>query len=308
VGDFHHEAVFYASDDEYVAGLLPELRAALDADGAVLVAVAEDKAQLLREALGADADRVRFTDMEHLGRNPGRIIPAWRDFLAEPGDGPRLGIGEPAWPGRSADELIECRRHESLLNLAFDGGGSWRLLCPYDMNGLSPEVLADARHSHPHVSVAGVREQSQDYLDSPTVLGWDGPLPEPGAEPAELGFSHKDLPLVRTFVAGLAREAGVEELRVADLVLAVHELATNSLRHATGHGRLRIWREPAALVCEVTDDGHISDPLAGRERVPLGHGGGRGLWLVNQLCDLVQLRSSQAGNVVRLHMSVTAPA
>ena len=39
---FHHEAVFYGGDDEYVAGLLPDLRAALDGGGAVLVAVAED--------------------------------------------------------------------------------------------------------------------------------------------------------------------------------------------------------------------------------------------------------------------------
>src|SRR5688572_13690155 len=101
---FHHEAVFYGSDDEYVAGLLPELRAALDGGGSVLVAVAEDKAQLLREALGVAAGRVAFADMAQLGRNPGRIIPAWREFMADAGPGPRLGIGEPVWPGRTPDE------------------------------------------------------------------------------------------------------------------------------------------------------------------------------------------------------------
>ena len=42
------------------------------------------------------------------------------------------------------------------------------------------------------------------------------------------------------------------------------------------------------------------DPLAGRER-PAGLGdAGRGLWIVNQLCDLVQVR----GGVVRLHVGV----
>ena len=308
MSDFHHEALFYAGDDEYVAGLLPDLKTTLDAGGGVLVAVAEDKAQLLRDALGVAAGRVAFADMAQLGRNPGRIIPAWRDFMAAAGSGPRLGIGEPVWPGRTPDELIECRRHESMLNLAFDGGEAWRLLCPYDMDALSPEVLADARHNHPHVSVAGVTRPSDEYLEPPTVLSWDGALPEPGSPPAELEFTWDDLPLVRRVVGELAREAGVAEPRLADLVLVIHELATNSVRYGGGSGQLRAWRENGSFLCEVADAGHIADPLVGRERVPLGHGGGRGLWLVNQLCDLVQLRSSQAGNVVRVHMSVARAA
>jgi MEDS: MEthanogen/methylotroph, DcmR Sensory domain len=42
------------------------------------------------------------------------------------------GIGEPLFATRSADELVECQRHEALLNLAFqDAPGFW-LLCPYD--------------------------------------------------------------------------------------------------------------------------------------------------------------------------------
>jgi anti-sigma regulatory factor (Ser/Thr protein kinase) len=305
---FHHEAVFYAGDDEYVAGLLPDLCATLDAGGDVLVAVAEDKAQLLRNALGVAAGRVAFADMAQLGRNPGRIIPAWREFMADAGPGPRLGIGEPVWPGRTPDELIECRRHESMLNLAFDGGEPWRLLCPYDMNALSPEVLADARHNHPHVSVAGVTRPSDEYLEPPTVLSWDGALPDPASRPAELKFAWDDLTLVRRFAGELGREAGIAAPRLADLVLAIHELATNSVRHGGGRGRLRVWRENGTFLCEVADAGHIADPLAGRERVPQGDGGGRGLWLVNQLCDLVQLRSSQAGNVVRVHMSVGGAA
>ena len=295
---FHHEAVFYASDEEYVAGLLPDLRAAIDADGVILVAVAADKAQLLTGALGADADRVRFTDMERLGRNPACIIPAWREFVTA--DGPLLGIGEPVWPGRSAAELVECRRHESLLNLAFDGGRPWRLLCPYDVTGLAADVLADARHNHPHVS----GEPCLDYLEPKTVLSWDGRLPAPRAEPADLDFTRDDVALVRMFVAERAAHAGLGGDRLADLVLAVHELVTNSLRHGGGRGVLSVWQENGTLLCEVTDRGHIADPLAGRERPPDARGGGRGLWLVNHLCDLVQVRSLHGGNVIRLHMSL----
>ena len=56
------------------------------------------------------------------------------------------------------------------------------------------------------------------------------------------------------------------------------------------------------MLVEVADEGHIADPLAGRDRPPPDDLGGRGLYLVNQLCDLVQLRSSPDGSVVRIHM------
>jgi hypothetical protein len=42
--------------------------------------------------------------------------------------------------------------------------------------------------------------------------------------------------------------------------------------------------------------------MAGRERPTSERDGGRGLWMVNQLCDLVQLRSFPDGAAVRLHM------
>jgi anti-sigma regulatory factor (Ser/Thr protein kinase) len=300
---FDHEAVFYSSRDEYLAGTLPDIRDTLAADGSVLVAVGDDKRELLTGALGGDGARVRFVDMVELGRNPACIIPVWREFVSD-GAAPLLGIGEPVWPGRSAAELVECRRHESLLNLAFGGVSDWRLLCPYDASALEAGVLADARHNHPHLSEGGRRRASDDYTDAATVLDWDGELPEPRDITSELPFTRRDLQLVRAFVGDRARMAGLGDERTADLVLAVNELASNTIRHGGGYGVLRTWRENGALLVEVADEGHIEDPLAGRERAPDLNGGGRGLWLVNHLCDLVQLRTSESGSVVRLHMSV----
>ena len=103
-------------------------------------------------------------------------------------------------------------------------------------------------------------------------------------------------------MAGHAAAAGLGPDRTADLVLAVDEIASNSLRHGGGRGTLRIWREDGALVCEVRDAGRIEDPLAGRQRPALDRDGGRGLWRVNQLCDLVQLRSFLDGAAVRVHV------
>ena len=301
---FHHEAVFYSTPDEYLAGTLSGIRDTQSAGGSVLVAVGDDKRALLTAALGADATRVRFVDITALGRNPACIIPAWRMFVSDD-PGPLLGIGEPVWPGRSDAELVECRRHESLLNLAFvDDDGDLRLLCPYDAGALDPAVLADARASHPHVSEGGRRRASDDYTDAETALGRDGALPEPDATPSELPFTRRDLQLVRAFVGDRARLAGFDDGRTADLVLAVNELASNTIRHGGGYGLLRTWRENGSLLVEVADEGHIDDPLAGRERAPDLDGGGRGLWLVNHLCDLVQLRTSETGSVVRLHMGM----
>jgi anti-sigma regulatory factor (Ser/Thr protein kinase) len=302
---FHHEAVFYDDREQYLAGTLPDIRQALAGDGAVLVAVGEDKRALLQEALGADADAVAFADMLELGRNPACIIPAWRDFLREAGPGPIVGIGEPVWPGRSDAELVECSRHESLLNLAFDGGRPWRLLCPYDSVHLTPDVLAEACRNHPHLGYEGATEQSGSYDSSHAVLTREDALPAPTGPAAELLFGRHDLSLVREFVGLQGRRAGFDGDRLEDLVLAANELATNSMRHAGGSGILRTWQDDDTFCCEVRDRGRIDDPLAGREYPTDQRGGGRGLWIVNHLCDLVQMRSSASGSVVRLSMTLT---
>jgi anti-sigma regulatory factor (Ser/Thr protein kinase) len=107
---------------------------------------------------------------------------------------------------------------------------------------------------------------------------------------------------VRRLVSTEAARAGFTSASIADLVMAVGEVATNSIQHGGGAGTLRIWRDGDVLVCEIRDRGHFDDPLADRRRPAPRQDGGRGLWLVNQLCDLVQVRSFTTGTTVRLHM------
>lgn len=104
--------------------------------------------------------------------------------------------------------------------------------------------------------------------------------------------------LLSEWAAGL----GLDYERTQHLVLAVTELASNSVRHGGGGGTLRMWREDARLLVEIHDRGHIEEPLVGRTRPGPEQLTGRGLWLVNHLCDLVQIRSAPAGSVVRVHM------
>ena len=170
---FRHEALLYAGPDGFLDGALPFVRAALHAEEPILVMVGPAKIDLLCEALGGDARDIAFADMQEVGANPARIIPAWRDFVDERG---------------------------------------------------------------------------------------------------------------------------------ADLVLAVNEVATNSVLHGGGEGDLLVWIERDAVVCELRDSGRFDHPLAGRVRPEPGRVGGHGLWLANQVCDLVQVRSFPTGTVVRLHL------
>lgn len=284
---------------------------AVRADEAVLVAVGADKAKLLRSALDRDADRVQFADMAQVGRNPTRIISVWRRFLAASvaeGRG-ASGIGEPVWAARTETELVECQRHELLLNLAFADSPPWSLLCPYDVETLTPAVVEESCRSHRFVRQHSDRRESATYLPvGGLVADLDRPLPEPDRVRVELPFDVHTLRAVRQAVAREARRAGLDDDRTGELVFAVNEVASNSVRYGGGAGTLRLWQERAALVCEIRDGGTVADLLVGRGGPADDAAGRRGLWLVNELCDLVQLRSSAGGTVVRLHMVCAAAA
>src|SRR3954451_5861220 len=297
---FRHEAMLYEGAEAFVAGAAPFIRAAVAADEPIMVAVGADKLDLLRSHLGEDADGVVFADMAEVGANPARIIPAWRDFVdANSGSGrPMRGIGEPIWAERTPEEVVECQCHEALLNMAFADAPAFHLLCPYDTAALSDDVIAEAERSHPYVGGA----PSGAYRGHEAVPHFTHPLPEPPERAVEHPISQDSLAELRGLIEQEAEPARLPGRRGHDVVLAVHEIATNSVRHGGGTGTLRVWQDADALVCEVRDRGRIAqEPLVGRVRPALGASGGWGLWLANHLCDLVQLRELPEGSVVRLH-------
>ena len=302
---FRHEALLYRGMEQFVARTAPFIAGALAAEEPILVVVSRQKIAALRTAVGKDADRVQFRDMAEVGANPARIIPAWRTFVdAHAGQGRCLrGIGEPIYPERTASELVESQRHEALLNAAFDGGPDFWLLCPYNMQALDPMVLETAHRTHPVIADGDGTSRSDLYPGAArSVAPYDTPLPEPTSMRATLVFDARGLPAVRRLVSREAASAGFLTPSIAGLVLAANEVATNSLKHGGGSGTLRIWLDGGVLVCEVRDRGRLDDPLADRRRPAPTQDGGRGLWLANQLCDLVQIRSLSSGTAVRLHL------
>jgi len=296
---FQHQALIYEGPGEYLAGTVPFLKAALEAGEPALVVVGRPQAELLRGALGRDSRRVEFAAMEEVGHNPAALFPLWRDFVEAGGGRPVRGISEAFLPERGAAGLEECHRSEGLLNVAFAEGTRWSLLCPYDACALGDQMLERAANAHCFISREGRTERSAAFDPAPDCLA--GALSPPAGSPEALPFGLSELSQVRARVTAAAEQAGMDRRGVADLVTAVSELAANSVMHGGGSGTLRIWCENGALLAEVTDRGLIEEPLVGRLRPDISQEGGRGLWLANQLCDLVQIRSGAEGTVVRLH-------
>jgi anti-sigma regulatory factor (Ser/Thr protein kinase) len=303
---YRHEALFYAGHDRFMEATLPFIREALTAAEPILVVLGAEKIEALRYELGSDGEAVLFADMAEVGTNPAHIIPAWEDFLlrhAAP-DRRLWGIGEPIWAARTPAELAECQRHEALLNVVFSDP-AFSLLCPYDTASLPAEVIDEARRNHPFLREGQRLLHSADYPGAELLaMPFDEPLPAPPPHAPRRAFDVDSLHDVRALLAAHAAQAGLSQERTADLVLAVNEVATNSLLHGGGRGTVCVWRQHEALVCEVRDEGRIEDPLVGRRRPSADACGGRGLWLANQLCELVQVRTFPTGGVVRLHMSL----
>jgi anti-sigma regulatory factor (Ser/Thr protein kinase) len=130
------------------------------------------------------------------------------------------------------------------------------------------------------------------------------PAPERG-EPVSYPYT-TDLGAIRAVVHRHAIEAGLTEARAIDLVLAVSEVAANTVKHAKSPGSLTIWYDTSEIVCQIHDEGVITDPLAGRREPSLDALGGHGLWIVNQVCDEVELQSDETGTTIRLHMNLPA--
>lgn len=290
--EFTHDALFYGNDAEYVAGLVPFVTDGLTARESVIIAVPPNRIDLLRAELGPLVEGVTFVNMAEMGHNPARMIPAWQSLVTNR-SGPVRGIGEPIWAERGEEEITESLLHESLVDLAFQDGNPFWLRCLYDTTTLDPRVVAAARLSH----------SANGAVADDRAVRFAEPLPAPADSARRWTFGLPELPGLRKTVTEHASTLGLAPERVADLVLAVNEIATNSVRYGGAEGELAIWPGEKGIVCEISDHGVIGDPLVGRRLPTVTQVGGRGVWLANQLCDLVQLRSSDAGTVVRLHMS-----
>ncbi len=304
-GTLEHDALFYTDAASYRSGCLDFVRAGLEQDEPVLVAVPQPGLSLLRSALNpAEAAMVRTRDMSVAGRNPGRIIgTVLAAFVGEHGGRRVRIIGEPIWAGRTATEYPACAEHEALINVALADAPAY-ILCPYDVRNLSRDVLTDATRTHPTLAAGGDRWDSPAYADPVAVAAWFDRAPEPAPPDADvLVIGPTTGPsTARRFVHDYALRTGMSQERVKDLRTAVQELVVNTVVHAGGFGLLMVWTSGRQVVCQVQDGGQITDPLVGR-RAPAPPSVGHGLFTVHQVCDLVRVHRRRDGTLVRIYVN-----
>lgn len=305
---FDHVAAIYHATDEFLNLAVPFVETALAAGDPVLVVLADDTLDALVRAVGDHGEGLVGLRMEEVGRNPGRVISFWERFVGHGLDGKRTrwGIEEPLWSGRSADEIVECGIHERLIDLAFEDSDDFRLLCAFDADVLDDATAEAVNASHRRVMM----------LDDRTVGRTDGaafrpvraadvfgaPLPPRPHEASCRPIGDESMSGVRFQIGQLAWSHGLTRRRAHDLEVSVSELVANTVMYAGGAGELWTWTEGPAVVCEVHDRGRLDDLLVGRRTPASMASHGRGLWLVHELCDLVQVRSDEAGTTVRVRM------
>jgi anti-sigma regulatory factor (Ser/Thr protein kinase) len=303
---YRHEALLYAGEDELLATTVPFVQDAIAAGAPALVALPGTRLQALESHVDGDADMVTWVDMEEIGRNPACIISAWHDFVtAHEGAADLRGIGEPIFAARSAAEIDECQRHEALLNVAIPDHVPLWLLCPYNTAELSADVISAAHRTHPTLRGPTGVAHSQAYDE---VALREGVFADAAVAPApdavRFDIHDNELASLRRSACDTAERLGLAEWQLADLALVVSELVSNTIRHGNGHGSLHLWRTDHTVVCQVRDAGHVADLLVGRLRPHPERRDGRGLWIANQLCDLVQIRSREGSTVVTAHLHI----
>jgi anti-sigma regulatory factor (Ser/Thr protein kinase) len=298
-----HTAFLYRTQREYLDTLLPLISEAVTADKAVLVAVPAANLTVLADGLGPLAADVVLTDMTEVGRNPSRILGEVLSRFVDKHQGePVRIIDEPMWPSRSELEYPACVQHEVLLNRAFTGRDV-TVICPYPVAQLDPEVIADARRTHPQLWQDGAFEHDNAaYAPEAMLARYNQPLASDATAVRYTARKLGDLGGARAFANTYAQWFGLSTDQAADLQLIASELATASLAQAGRTCRLALWRTDGHVVCEARDDGHPDDPLAGRRPYSSDNERGRGLYVVNAVADLVRTHTTADETTIHAYL------
>lgn len=294
-----HNALLYRTEDELVQEICRFVDVGKARGEPVLLAFAGRNLSRLRAAL-EPVEHARFQDIEELAANPSRMIPTLGQWVEEH-DRPVRVAGEVMWPGRDSHDLTEVIRHEALVNLAL-ADAPVVTLCAYDVSAVPASLLSAVEETHRGLIEPGLGWRASSTYAEPLEL-WENPrreLPEP-EQPVELPVT-QDLSELRLQVEHSDMLEPLPRERRPDLVLAISEAAANALRYDHPPRTLRLWHNGHRVVAEVSGRGRVADPLCGRRRPCAQASRGWGLWVINQVCDLVELRHQEGRVRLRMHM------
>ncbi len=307
-GTFEHWACVYDDDQQFLDTAVPFLAGGLAAGEPVLAVTSRANLELIGAALEEHAGDVDYAESAFFGRRPPQRVAAfYRYWARHAGDGGRNTrvriLAEPVWAGRSAREVAAWTRMESALNVAL-APASVSMVCPYDTRTLDPGIVADALRTHPARIAGSDLSPSAEFTDpAQFVRSCDtGPLAQPPADAAEFGFDGS-LRGLRQFIASRADAYGVAGDRAEMLILAVSEVGAYLKNQGPGTAAVRAWEQPGAVVCDFRQPGtSIGDPFLGLRPASLEPGAGDGLWLANQICDWMEIRSGDEGCAIQLQV------
>ncbi|HYZ38289.1 MAG TPA: anti-sigma factor RsbA family regulatory protein [Pseudonocardiaceae bacterium] len=310
VGALLHEAAFYECDDEFLDLVIPFVQGGLDASQPTVVALDDNRSELVRSAIRASPD---LTFVPEQYDRPATVLKSVNKLLTEylsqgarqiriVGEVPHPGVGVP-WDWWA--------RYEATVNHAFAEFPLWAL-CPYDRRITSDEVLDDVARTHPYLVTPDGRHVVNDRYTDPAVFLTQprSPRADPlEAAPPVIDLLNPTAAAARRAVVAAAHATALRDDEVADLVIAVSEVVTNAACHGGPPARLRLWSDRDRIVVAVSDQGHgPSDPFAGLLPAAKAPSGGLGLWLAHQLVNLVTFDRYDDGFTVRLVAGNPYPA
>lgn len=295
-----HEALMYRDEAELDAALRAFLQDAAAAGEPVLVALPGARLEHVRHRLGGVIADARWEDAEQVGRNPSRLVAMIEEWVASH-DGRARVVSEAVWPGRSHAEAMEALRQGALVSHALAGTGA-TIVSAFDAQHLDEDILAGVEMTHPTVIVGGQRRAGAAYADPlSTASGEHWPLDAPRGPVSEHPLDGSLVELRRA-VAEDPVLGSLTADRRSDLVFAINEAASNAIKHGHDTCTTRIWHDGDEVVSEVSSASRIDNVMAGHHRPAADALQGRGLWLINQLCDLVEIRSGTSGTTLRMHV------
>jgi anti-sigma regulatory factor (Ser/Thr protein kinase) len=293
-----HHLFVYGDDDRLAAHIVPFLREGVDSGEAVLTVLPPRKRDLLREALGPQADAIPNTDRDAFYTRPEAAIAEYdarvRGLLRDGATAVRV-FGELP-PCRTQEESDAWITYEALLNHAFAHHPVW-ILCGLDTREQPQSVIDGSWRTHPHVL-------TDDWGASPHFQRPADTVRSLAPEPKRMWRLHRirlpsDALAFRERLGAKLDAAGVPPAEAAKLLLAASEVLRNALLHGGGAKRFRYGRVGDRFVLEIADHGPgIEDPLAGH--LPPAGNGAAGLWVARQLTRRLEMLRSRRGFAVRL--------
>jgi anti-sigma regulatory factor (Ser/Thr protein kinase) len=307
--DAPHAVALYHSEESLRARVVPYLRQGLDGDETVVAVVSDAAEQILRSALGSDADRVQWRAGEVSYHHLGAMFEAFRQFLADQ----RAAVAEMRLltqndVGGGPDRLRAYLRNEAMTNEVYRPYG-YPWACLYDQRAHTEETLRQVREVHPLLLEPGGRSiPSTDYVTPGDFVARGAPLlPVPEVVELDLELTGPgELMTLRRLLGRWVAGHGVDGHDAHDVVIAVSEAVTNALQHGAPPVRVQAFAVGGVARVRVHDPGSAAMfATAGYHRPDTAGGSGIGLWIARQLADVVTTHTDTTGTTVELSFPLT---